>query len=50
MKKSELYQLAQVAVVNAPCITPETKLEIVRVLIADENLARFSEEQAVEEI
>ena len=30
MKKSELYHLAQIAVVNSPCIAPETKIYILR--------------------
>ena len=46
MKKSEIYYLAQIAVVNSPCIAPESKLEILRTLFADEELALFSEEQA----
>lgn len=46
MKKSDIYHIAQIAVVNSPCIAPETKLEVLRNLIADENLARFSEGQA----
>lgn len=44
MKKIELYHLAQIAVINTPCIAPETKIEIIRMLIADENLARYSDE------
>lgn len=46
MNKSEAYHLAQVAVVNSPCITPESKIEILRILIAEENLALFCEKQA----
>ena len=46
MKKSDIYHIAQIAVVNSPCISPESKLEILRNLIADEDLALFSEEQA----
>lgn len=45
MKKSEAYKLAQIAVVSTPTIAPERKLEILRILIADENLAKFSEKQ-----
>ena len=45
MKKSEIYHLAQIAVVTSPSIAPENKLEILRVLIADENLALFCEKQ-----
>lgn len=45
MKKSEAYHLAQVAVINSPCIAPETKLEIMKVLIPDETSAKYWEEQ-----
>jgi hypothetical protein len=45
MKKSEIYHLAQIAVVNSPCIAPENKLEIIRVLFADESLAKYGEER-----
>lgn len=44
MKKSELYHLAQIAVVNAPCIAPETKLEVLTLLMSDENIEKYSEE------
>jgi hypothetical protein len=52
MKKSEVYNLAQIAVIKSQCISPENKVEILRVLIADEDLAKFTEgqkAQAVEE-
>ena len=45
MKKSEVYYLSQFAVVNSPSIAPESKLEILRVLMMDEDLEKFSEEQ-----
>ena len=45
MKKSEAYHLAQIAVVSTATIAPESKLEILRILIDDENLANFCEEQ-----
>ncbi len=45
MKKSELYHLAQIAVILAPCITPERKCEILHVLMMDEDLEKFSEER-----
>lgn len=45
MKKSELYHLAQIAVINSPNLAPETKLEIMKVLIPDESSARYWEEQ-----
>ena len=45
MKKSELYHLAQIAVVVSPAITPETKIEILRELLDREELEIFCEEQ-----
>ena len=45
MKKSELYYLAQIAVINAACIAPERKLQILRVLTADEDSAKYWEEK-----
>lgn len=48
MKKSEIYSLAQIAVITTSCIAPEKKQEILRVLIADEDLAEFCEEKEVE--
>ena len=47
MKKSEAYNLAQIAVITTSTISPENKLEILRVLIAEENLALYCEEQEV---
>lgn len=49
MKKSELYHLAQIAVINAPCIAPETKIEVLKILIAEENLALYVEEKEEKE-
>lgn len=46
MKKSEIYHLAQVALLNTPTISPENKLEALRVLIDDERVAQYSEEVA----
>ena len=45
MKKSELYYMAQIAVINTPCIAPERKLETLRVLMESEDLAIFCERQ-----
>ncbi len=45
MKKSELYHLAQIAVINSPSITPESKIEVLRVLLDDECLELYREEQ-----
>lgn len=55
MKKSEVYNMAQISVLLSPCITPENKLKILRVLIEDEDMEIFrekmeaTEEAAVEE-
>ena len=43
MKNSEALYLAQIAVVQTPTISPEKKLEVLRVLIAEENLALYTE-------
>ena len=45
MKKSEAYHLAQIAVLNSPCIAPERKLEIFRVLMESEDLAIYCEKK-----
>lgn len=45
MKKSEQYKRAQLAVLRAPDLLDTQKLEIVATLMADENLAKFSEER-----
>lgn len=45
MKKSMIYKLSQVAVINSAGLSSLSKLEILNVLMADENLARFTEEQ-----
>ena len=44
MKKSEAYNMAQIAVITTPTISPENKLEVLRFLIAEENLALYCEE------
>ena len=49
MKKSELYHLAQIAVVSTPAIAPETKIEVMRVLLDDESLALFVEKEREKE-
>lgn len=43
MKKSEVYHLAQIAVMMSPQISPENRLEILRVLMDEEDLARYIE-------
>ena len=45
MKKSELYHLAQIAVINSPIINPENKIEVMRVLMDAESLELFVEKQ-----
>lgn len=50
MKKSEIYHLAQIAVINSPCITPESKLEILHVLMMDEDLELYHENKEFEKI
>ena len=49
MKKSEIFHLAQITVVNAPCIAPERKLEVLRVLMENEDVAKFVEEREAKE-
>ena len=50
MKKSEAYNLAQISVIKSPCIAPENKLKILRVLMDAEDLEIFCEEQEVERV
>ena len=45
MLKSEIYHLAQIAVITSPCITPETKLEVLGELMEKEDLEIFCEKQ-----
>ncbi len=49
MKKSEIYHLAQIAVINSPSISPENKIEVMRVLLDEEHLALFVEEREAKE-
>ena len=49
MKKSLIYKCAQVAVMNHVSFTDVNKLEILRELIAQEDLALFIEKQEEEE-
>ena len=46
MKKSEIYNLAQCTVLNSG-LRNETKLEVLRELMSQEDLAIFCEEQEV---
>lgn len=48
MKKSEIYSLAQIAVITTSCISVEKKQEILRALIKEEDLAKFCEEKELE--
>lgn len=49
MKRSEMYHLAQIAVVQSPSISPENKLQILKNLFAQENFEQFCEEQEEKE-
>ena len=49
MKKSEMYKYAQCAVVDVPNLTTLSKLEILRELMAKEDVALFVEEQEEKE-
>ena len=48
MKKSEVYHLAQIAVVATPAISVESKIEVLRVLFEQESIALFCEKQEEE--
>ena len=50
MKKSELYYMAQIAVINAACIAPERKLLILRELFESEDLERYREKRDEEKV
>ena len=45
MKKSAIYHMAQMAVLNTATISPENKLEIIKELMVHENLATVCEKQ-----
>ena len=49
MKKSNIYALAQLAVIDSKIITSLDKLAILRVLMKDEDVAAYVEEQAEKE-
>jgi hypothetical protein len=49
MKKSEMYRMAQMAVVSSGSISPNVKVEIVKELIQAESLEQWREEQAEKE-
>ena len=48
MKKSEMYNLAQLAVLNSQLISPENKLDIIKLLITQEHWELYVEERAAE--
>ena len=48
MKKSERYQVAMIAVLSNNAIMPTDKLEIIETLMADKNVAEWSEKQEEE--
>ena len=48
MKKSELYHLAQIAVINSPSISPEKKLQVLRILMEREDFEDLLEEREFE--
>lgn len=49
MKKSEAYHLAQIAVIATNTISVESKIEIMRVLLAQESFEQLIEEQEEED-
>lgn len=48
MKKSELYHLAQIAVITTATISVESKIEVLRELFDKEEVALFVEKQEEE--
>ena len=48
MKKSELYHLAMVAIVQSPNISPENRVEIVKLLLENEDLELYREKVEAE--
>lgn len=49
MKKSEMYRVAQIAVLETCQVSAGTKLEILRELMNKEDVAKFVEEQEEKE-
>lgn len=45
MKKSEFYRSAQIAVINSRNLPVETKIEVLRILFEDEDIAIFQEKR-----
>ena len=50
MKKSEIYKKAQLLVLNGGRLNEEEKLEMLRELIAAEDLALFTEQKENEDV
>ena len=49
MKKSELFRMAQIAVIEADTIMPSVKLDILRVLMDEEDIKKLCEEHEEQE-
>lgn len=49
MKKSTIYHMAQLSVLNNYTLNPEEKLEILRELSSQESLNKFVEEQELKD-
>ena len=49
MKKSELLNVAQIAVVLSQNISPENKLKVLRVLMEEEDLFAYQEKRKEQE-
>lgn len=49
MKKSEIYNLAQIAVMTNTAFHSTQKLEILRVLMKDEDIEKYREEREEKE-
>ena len=49
MKKSEIYHMAQCAVINATFLGVDAKLEVLRELMCKEDVALFCEKQEAKE-
>lgn len=45
MKKSEMFRMAQMAVLAADFVSNEDKLEIIKVLMSEENVVKYCEDQ-----
>lgn len=50
MKKSEIYRLAQLAILRDPLIKDDWKLEVLAELMSDEKVAKFAEDREEKEV